>query len=103
LEERREAEGDNLAINFFMMPAIRKPIAKNNVTNNAMLIMNTFSPYGIGEYMTEFRSHRSAKLASRKGIAIKKKSCAFMFPHYNLFGSSILLLRTLRSVRKSGG
>jgi len=86
---------DNLAVNFFMQPTIRKPIAKNSVINSATLIIKIFSPYGVGECMTESLSHIRGKIAIRKGIAIRKKSWAFIFHRYCLSWLKIFAFRTL--------
>jgi hypothetical protein len=89
-----------------MTPAIRQPIAKNNMTKKATIITVLASPTFSspselnGRRMSNKNGFRIANknAVKKKENAIKKKSCAFMFPHPSLFGSSILLLRMLSSV-----
>ena len=96
-----------MLINFVMMLAIRKPIPKNDMTKKAIPIIavasaSDSSPRELDELRISNRyglriSNKNA--VKKKQNAIKKKSCAFMFPHPNLRGSTILLLWMLSSVR----
>lgn len=95
MEERREVRGDDLAINFFIMPAIRNPRAKNRVdTHTKLTVAHVSSPLTYDHWN---QTNIIAVIASANDI--KKKSCAFMFPHYSLLGSKILLFWMLSSVR----
>ena len=90
VEERGEAD---LAMNFFMALAIKKPMAKNNAKKKATVAMLRTSPgdeLGMANAMTI--------VTNQKGIDINKKSWAFMFLHYSLFDTKILLLRLLSSM-----